>query len=92
MDEEGCTGKSRVCICVFNPVFLRYIMTSEFTLSPTETFFKENDYFGLDPSNVVMFEQRMIPAVTFEGKVILQDKGKIAMAPGTDTSNQPSGF
>ncbi|XP_059905873.1 UDP-N-acetylhexosamine pyrophosphorylase-like protein 1 [Gadus macrocephalus] len=58
-----------------------YIMTSEFTLSPTESFFKENDFFGLDPSNVVMFEQRMIPAVTFDGKVLLQDKGKIAMAP-----------
>lgn len=57
-------------------------MTSEFTLTPTQKFFKENNYFGLEPSNVVMFEQRMIPAVTFDGKVILQGKGKIAMAPG----------
>lgn len=61
-------------------------MTSEFTLAPTETFFKENNYFGLEPSNIVMFEQRMIPAVTFDGKVIMQGKGKIAMAPGEDTS------
>ncbi|XP_028273309.1 UDP-N-acetylhexosamine pyrophosphorylase-like protein 1 [Parambassis ranga] len=58
-----------------------YIMTSEFTLTPTEKFFKENNYFGLEPSNIVMFEQRMIPSVTFDGKVILQEKGKIAMAP-----------
>lgn len=58
-----------------------YIMTSEFTLTPTEKFFKENKFFGLDPANIIMFEQRMIPAVTFEGKVILQGKGKIAMAP-----------
>uniref|UniRef100_A0A668B050 UDP-N-acetylglucosamine pyrophosphorylase 1, like 1 n=1 Tax=Myripristis murdjan TaxID=586833 RepID=A0A668B050_9TELE len=58
-----------------------YIMTSEFTLDPTEKFFKEHHYFGLEPSNVIMFEQRMIPAVTFDGKVILQSKGKIAMAP-----------
>ncbi|KAK9533039.1 hypothetical protein VZT92_010394 [Zoarces viviparus] len=58
-----------------------YIMTSEFTLAPTQKFFKENNYFGLEPSNIVMFEQRMIPAVTFDGKVILQGKGKIAMAP-----------
>lgn len=57
-------------------------MTSEYTLCPTENFFKENNYFGLEPSNVVMFEQRMIPAVSFDGKVILEDKGKIAMAPG----------
>ncbi|XP_005752014.1 UDP-N-acetylhexosamine pyrophosphorylase-like protein 1 [Pundamilia nyererei] len=62
-------------------VLFRYIMTSEFTLAPTETFFKENNYFGLEPTNIVMFEQRMIPAVTFDGKVILKDKGKIAMAP-----------
>lgn len=58
-----------------------YIMTSEFTLAPTEKFLKDNNYFGLEPSNIVMFEQRMIPAVTFDGKVILQSKGKIAMAP-----------
>ncbi|XP_041825475.1 UDP-N-acetylhexosamine pyrophosphorylase-like protein 1 isoform X2 [Melanotaenia boesemani] len=58
-----------------------YIMTSEFTLAPTEKFFEENNYFGLEPSDIIMFEQRMIPAVTFDGKVILQGKGKIAMAP-----------
>lgn len=57
-------------------------MTSEFTLAPTEKFFKENNYFGLEPSNIVMFEQRMIPAVSFDGKVILQGKGQLAMAPG----------
>lgn len=57
-------------------------MTSEFTLGPTENFFKYNEYFGLCPSNVVMFEQRMIPAVGFDGKIILEKKSKIAMAPG----------
>ncbi|KAK6470884.1 UDP-N-acetylhexosamine pyrophosphorylase-like protein 1 [Huso huso] len=58
-----------------------YIMTSEFTLEPTEKFFKENQYFKLDQSNVVMFEQRMIPAVSFDGKAILENKSKVAMAP-----------
>lgn len=64
-------------------------MTSEFTLDPTEKFFKEHRYFGLEPSNVIMFEQRMIPAVTFDGKVILQSKGKIAMAPGRWRADNP---
>ncbi|XP_037548411.1 UDP-N-acetylhexosamine pyrophosphorylase-like protein 1 [Nematolebias whitei] len=58
-----------------------YIMTSEFTLTPTQTFFKENNFFNLEPSDIIMFEQRMIPTVTFDGKVILESKGKIAMAP-----------
>lgn len=65
------------------PFLYRYIMTSEFTLGPTEEFFVEHNYFNLDRSNVVMFEQRMLPAVTFDGKAILEEKGKISMAPGT---------
>ncbi|XP_073077211.1 UDP-N-acetylhexosamine pyrophosphorylase-like protein 1 isoform X1 [Manis javanica] len=58
-----------------------YIMTSEFTLGPTVKFFKEQDFFCLDPNNVVMFEQRMLPAVTFDGKAILERKDKVALAP-----------
>lgn len=56
-------------------------MTSEFTLGPTARFFEEHDFFHLDPANVVLFEQRMLPAVTFEGRAILERKDKVAMAP-----------
>ncbi|XP_004593675.3 UDP-N-acetylhexosamine pyrophosphorylase-like protein 1 isoform X2 [Ochotona princeps] len=58
-----------------------YVMTSEFTLGPTATFFREHDFFQLDPSNVVLFEQRMLPAVSFEGQAILERKDKVALAP-----------
>lgn len=79
--EAERSSRAGVHSC-FLPHLPRYIMTSEFTLAPTEDFFKRNGYFGLEPSNVIMFEQRMIPAVSFQGKVLLQDKGKVAMAPG----------
>lgn len=36
-----------------------YVMTSGPTRRETEAFFKEQDYFGLDPSNVIFFEQGM---------------------------------
>ena len=34
-----------------------YVMTSGPTRPETEKFFAENSYFGLDPSNVIVFEQ-----------------------------------
>lgn len=58
-----------------------YIMTSEFTLGPTQSFFSQHGYFGLPQADVVMFEQRMLPAVGFDGKVIMEGMGRIAMAP-----------
>lgn len=58
-----------------------YIMTSEFTLNPTQKFFEEHNFFGIDRGDVVMFEQRMLPAVGFDGKAILERKDKVAMAP-----------
>ncbi|XP_073412140.1 UDP-N-acetylhexosamine pyrophosphorylase-like protein 1 [Dendrobates tinctorius] len=58
-----------------------YIMTSEFTLNPTQKFFEEHNFFGIDRADVIMFEQRMLPAVGFDGRAILERKDKVAMAP-----------
>ncbi|KAI8479866.1 UDP-N-acetylglucosamine pyrophosphorylase [Branchiostoma belcheri] len=58
-----------------------YIMTSEATQGQTEKFFKEHDYFGLEKENVVLFEQSTLPAMMFDGKVILDQKWKVARAP-----------
>lgn len=58
-----------------------YIMTSGPTRGPTETFFKENNYFGLESENVVFFEQGVLPCISNEGKIILESKSKVAVAP-----------
>lgn len=58
-----------------------YIMTSGPTRGPTEQFFKDNNYFGLNSANVVFFEQGVLPCLTKEGKIILETPAKVAVAP-----------
>ncbi|KAH8883826.1 nucleotide-diphospho-sugar transferase [Thozetella sp. PMI_491] len=58
-----------------------YVMTSGPTRGPTETFFKDNNYFGLLPENVVIFEQGVLPCISNDGQILLEAKGKVAVAP-----------
>ena len=58
-----------------------YIMTSGPTKEPTVAFLKENSFFGLNPDDVVLFEQATIPCLTTTGKMILGSKSSLSRAP-----------
>lgn len=58
-----------------------YVMTSGPTRAPTEKFFKEHNYFGLSQENVLVFEQGVLPCISNEGKILMESKGKVAVAP-----------
>lgn len=58
-----------------------FIMTSEHTMEPTRKYFKENDFFGLEENKIVFFEQYMLPAFNFDGKIIMESTYKISKSP-----------
>lgn len=57
------------------------IMVNGETYQEMKDFFVENSFFGLEESQVFFFKQDMLPAIDFEGKIIMSDKDKICMAP-----------
>ncbi|KAH7886064.1 nucleotide-diphospho-sugar transferase [Phlebopus sp. FC_14] len=58
-----------------------YVMTSGPTRQETVAFFTKHSYFGLDPKNVVVFEQGTLPCLTMEGKIMLETPSRVAVAP-----------
>jgi len=58
-----------------------FIMTSHTNHAATVSFFADHQYFGLPEDQVMFFRQGLMPAVNFEGKIMLANKQQIAMSP-----------
>lgn len=58
-----------------------YLMTSVLNHEETVSFFEKNDYFGLKKERVHFFTQGFMPAVDAEGKLLMSEKGEIALSP-----------
>lgn len=59
-----------------------YIMTSPLNHDATVSFFRDNSYFGLNPSDVSFFQQGVMPSIDMKtGKILLAAKDEIATNP-----------
>jgi len=58
-----------------------FIMTSHQNHAATEAFLAEHRFFGLDRGRVHFFRQGRMPAVDFNGRILLETKGTIALSP-----------
>jgi len=58
-----------------------FIMTSHQNHAATEAFFEENKFLGLARDHVHFFRQGRMPAVNFEGKILLETKSSLALSP-----------
>lgn len=72
------------------------VLTSEANDRTTREYFAANEYFGLPERDVMIFRQGMLPAVDFEGRLILESMDSLALAPdghgGTLTALARSGI
>lgn len=58
-----------------------YIMTSEKNNDDTIAFFEEKNYFGYKKEDVKFFIQEMAAAVDYDGKLLKEEKGRLATSP-----------
>ncbi|CAG0919482.1 unnamed protein product [Notodromas monacha] len=58
-----------------------YIMTSGHTLVATTEFLASHNHFGLDPSNILIFDQGLAPCFDLTGRILLATESKIAKSP-----------
>ncbi len=65
----------------YNTTLHWYIMTSVLNDQPTKDFFEENNYFGMKKDTVHFFTQGFMPAIGYDGKLLMSSKGSLALSP-----------
>ncbi len=60
---------------------LWYVMTSPSNHDETTEIFRSNNYYGLGKKNISIFQQGTLPNFSSDGKILLEDKAKIACSP-----------
>ena len=63
-----------------------FVMTSEKNNEDTINFLKEKNYFGYDADHVHFYVQDMAPACDYNGKIFLEEKGRMATSPNGNGS------
>ena len=59
-----------------------YLMTSEMNHKEVVGYFEANNYFGYDKNAIVFFPQGGIPAMTYQGKIVIESESSLSLAPG----------
>lgn len=91
MYDIGLTRKLYIFECLMNnlmEVIRRtdtwihlFIMTSDKNHRSTTFFLKEHDYFGYPEEYIHFFQQEMSAATDYEGRIYLEEKGKLSTSP-----------
>ena len=58
-----------------------FVMTSDKNHEATTRFFAEKNYFTYNPQYIHFFRQEMAPAATYDGKIFLETKSRLATSP-----------
>jgi UDP-N-acetylglucosamine/UDP-N-acetylgalactosamine diphosphorylase len=58
-----------------------YIMTSPLNHAETAELFASRHFFGLSPEDVMLFQQRQMPAFLADGRIALAEKHRLALSP-----------
>jgi len=58
-----------------------YVMTSPSNHEVTKSYFRENNYFQLPATDVLLFPQGTFPVFDFDGRLLLSEKHRLCLAP-----------